>query len=222
MSLTDVPSGDFSNLYLSDHERSKTLRRTREWTIPVLKGCGLEAGRILSVGCGNGMDIVELRDHGFEAIGFDVYPPAAQAVPWVMVSRADSIPFETASFDAALCLEVIEHIPKTQRSAVSKELLRVIRPGGFLIVATPNRHFPFDEHAKWLRIHSPFRDDTLSSKELEILFGRKARTLTWRKYFKFERFGIFGSGIDKAIALFDNRFLHRSALNPHLFLGFQK
>lgn len=222
MSLTDVPSRDFSNLYLSEHERSKTRRRTIEWTIPVLKDCGLDRGTILSVGCGNGMDVVELRERGFEAIGFDVYPPATEAAPWVTVSRADSIPFKTAAFDAALCLEVIEHIPESERSAVSKELLRVIRPGGFLIIATPNRYFPVDEHAKWLRIHSPFRDDTLSSKELETLFERKASTLTWRKYFKFERFGVFGAGIDKAVALFDNRLLHRSALNPHLFLAFQK
>jgi SAM-dependent methyltransferase len=222
MSLTDVPSRDFSDLYLSDHERSKTRRRTVEWTIPVLKGCGLEGGKILSAGCGNGMDVVELREQGFQAMGFDLYPPAAQAAPWVTVSRANSIPFETATFDAALCLEVIEHIPRIERSAVSKELMRVIRPGGFIVVATPNRYFPADEHANWLRIHSPFRDDTLSSKELGELFGPKARTLTWKGYFKFERFGVFGAGINKAVALFDNRLLHRSVLNPHLFLAFQK
>jgi SAM-dependent methyltransferase len=222
MSLTDVPSGDFSRLYLSDHERSKTRRRTSEWTIPVLKGCGLRGGKILSAGCGNGMDVLELREQGFHAVGFDLYPPAAQAAPWVTVSRAHSIPFEMASFDAALCLEVIEHIPRMERSSVSHELLRVIRPGGFIIIATPNRYFPADEHASWLRIHSPFRDDTLSAKELESLFDRKARTLTWKRYFQFERFGVFGAGINKAVAVFDNPWIHRSVLNPHLFLLFQK
>jgi len=222
MSLTDVPSSDFSSLYLSDHECSKTRRRTSEWTKPVLKDLGLEGGKILSAGCGNGMDVVELREQGFQSVGFDLYPPAAQAAPWVTIARAHSIPFETASFDAALCLEVIEHIPQTERSAVSKELLRVTRPGGFIIIATPNRYFPADEHASWLRIHSPFRDDTLSAKELEGLFGRKGRTLTGKRYFQFERFGVFGAGINKAVTLFDNSLLHRSALNPHLFLAFQK
>jgi SAM-dependent methyltransferase len=222
MSLTDVPSSDFSSLYLSDHERSKTRRRTIEWTIPVLKGRGLEGGKILSAGCGNGMDVVELRERGFQSVGFDLYPPAAPAAPWVAIARAHSIPFETGSFDAALCLEVIEHIPRAERSAVSNELLRVIRPGGFIIIATPNRYFPADEHASWLRIHSPFRDDTLSAKELEELFGRKGRTLTWKRYFQFERFGVLGAGINQAVTLFDNSLLHRSALNPHLFLAFQK
>jgi SAM-dependent methyltransferase len=222
MSLTDVPSGDFSRLYLSDHECSKTRRRTSEWTIPVLKSCGLKSGKILSAGCGNGMDVVELREHGFQAVGFDVYPPATQAAPWVTVSRAHSIPFEAESFDAALCLEVIAHIPRMERSTVSQELLRVIRPGGFVIIATPNRYFPADEHADWLRIHSPFRDDTLSTGELEALFGRKARTLTWSRYFQFQRFGIFGAFINKAVAVFDQPWIHRSVLNPHLFLLFQK
>ena len=222
MSLTDVPSGDFSRLYLSDHECSKTRRRTIEWTIPVLKSCGLKTGRILSVGCGNGMDVVELREHGFQAVGFDVYPPATQAAPWVSVSRAHSMPFAADSFDVTLCLEVIEHIPQKERSTVSQELLRVIRPGGFIIIATPNRYFPADEHATWLRIHSPFRDETLSTRELESLFGRKARTLTWSRYFQFQRFGVFGPGINKAVGVFDQPWIHRSALNPHLFLLFQK
>jgi len=173
MSLTDVPRRDFSDLYLSDHERSNPRRRTNEWTIPVLKGCGLEGRKILSAGCGNGMDVVELREQGFQAMGFDLYPPAPQAAAWVTVSRADSIPFETASFDAAVCLEVIGHIPQRVRSAVSQELLRVVRPGGYIILGTPNRYFPADEHAKLLRVHSPFRDDTLSSKELEVLLDGK-------------------------------------------------
>jgi SAM-dependent methyltransferase len=222
MSLTDVPSGNFSGLYLSDHECFKTRRRTRDWTIPVLKGCGLERGKILSAGCGNGMDVVELRDQGFRAVGFDLYPPAAQAAPWVTISRAHSMPFEGATFDAALCLEVIEHIPQTERSASCKELLRVVRPGGFVIIATPNRYFPADEHASWLRIHSPFFDDTLSAKELELLFERRARSLTWKGYFQFERFGRFAAGINRAVTLFDNSLLHHSPLNPHLFLAFRK
>lgn len=222
MTLTDVPPQEFSDLYLSDHECFKTRRRTREWTIPVLKLCGLETGRVLSVGCGNGMDVVELREHGFEAAGFDLYRPATQAAPWITVSKANAIPFATGSFDAALCLEVIEHIPHAERFSAAQELLRVVCPGGFIIIATPNRYFPFDEHATWLRIHSPFRDDTLSSTELEVLFERKARTLTWKGYFQFERFGVFGAAINKAVSLFDNGVLHRSALNPHLFLAFRK
>ena len=79
--------------------------------IPVLEGCGVKGGKILSAGCGNGMDVVELRGQGFQALGFDLYPPAPQAVSWVTVSRAHSIPFETASFDAALCLEGISISP---------------------------------------------------------------------------------------------------------------
>lgn len=222
MSLTDVPAQDFSDLYLSDHECLKTRRRTREWTIPVLKLCGLDTGRVLSAGCGNGMDVLELRENGFEAAGFDLYPPKIRSASWIAVSKANAIPFETGSFDAAICLEVIEHIPRADRLGTAQELLRVVRHGGLIVVATPNRYFPFDEHATWLRIHSPFHDDTLSSKELETLFGRKARTLVWKGYFQFERFGALGRVMGKAMTSFDNERLHRSALNPHLFLAFRR
>jgi len=222
LSLVDVPSGDFKNLYLSDHECAKTTRRTRDWTLPILRACGIEKGRILSAGCGNGMDLVELRERGFQAVGFDLYQPAVAATPWTVLARVNNIPFETSTFDAAVCLEVIEHVPHQQRRAATQELLRVVRPGGVIIIATPNRYFPADEHAAWLRLHSPFHDDTLSSSELEILFDRKARTLTWKGYFQFQRFGVFGVAINKVIALFENETLHRSALNPHLFLAFER
>ena len=222
MSLTEVPSSDFSNLYLSEHQCAKTRRRTRDWTIPVLKQCGIESGKVLSAGCGNGMDLVELREQGYEAYGIDLYPPADAAKSWTSVAVVNALPFPNDYFDAAVCLEVIEHVPVPARSAAAAELLRVVRPGGAVVIATPNRHFPVDEHAAWLRFHSPFHDETLSCGELESLFGRPARTLTWKGYFQLERFGAMKTVLNKSMGIFDSGFLHRSPLNPHLFLAFKK
>ena len=222
MSLTEVPSSDFSNLYLSEHQCAKTRRRTRDWTIPVLKQCGIETGKVLSAGCGNGMDLVELREQAYEAYGIDLYPPAHAAKSWISVAVVNALPFPKDYFDAAVCLEVIEHVPVSDRSAAAAELLRVVRPGGAVVIATPNRHFPVDEHAAWLRFHSPFHDETLSCKELESLFLRPARTLTWKGYFQLERFGAMKTVLNKSMGIFDSGFLHRSPLNPHLFLAFRK
>ena len=222
MPLTEVPPSDFSALYLSDYQCAKTRRRTRDWTIPALRSCGIERGKVLSVGCGNGADVVELRQNGYEAYGIDLYPAAETARQWTKIAPADALPFGDSLFDAALCLEVIEHIPVAQRSAVTAELLRVTRPGGAVIIATPNRHFPVDEHAAWLRLHSPFHDETLSCRELEALFQRPGRTLTWKGYFQLERFGPMKSLLNLPLRVFDSRLLHRSPLNPHLFLAFTK
>ena len=43
-----------------------------------------------------------------------------------------------AVFDAILCLEVIEHLPIPARPTLMRELFRVLRPGGALVLSTPS------------------------------------------------------------------------------------
>lgn len=219
--LTEIPAADFKNRYHSPEEIRKTARRTREWTVPQLQRAGVSSGDVLSLGCGNGEDIVEMRSAGYDAQGIDLYPPIPEAQPWFKLASGWELPFAAQSFHAVVCLEVIEHIPQDKRRATAAEMKRVLRPGGVIILATPNRLFPVDEHATFLRFHSPFQDDTLSCAEAEGLFGLPAQTLSWKKYFQFARFGKAEKLLHLPIAVFDVPFLHRSALNPHLFLLFR-
>ena len=118
-------------------------------------------------------------------------------------------------------LEVIEHIPLSERAKSAQEICRVLSYGGVLLLATPNRHFPADEHGSPLRFHSPFKDETLTVSELEKLFGCSAECLSWSGYFQLQRFGLAGKLIKPLTRIFDSALLHRSPLNPHLFLGFR-
>lgn len=52
-----------------------------------------------------------------------------------IVSDVTSIPVPDASFDAALCTEVLEHVPDP--IAVIRELARIVRPGGTLLLTAP-------------------------------------------------------------------------------------
>lgn len=72
---------DFSSLYVTEREYEKLARRTREWTIPALQRLGVSSGRVLSIGCANGVDVLEMRQHGYEARGIDLYPPCDEAAP---------------------------------------------------------------------------------------------------------------------------------------------
>ena len=67
------------------------------------------------------------------------------------VASADTLPFKDESFDAVLCLETIEHLPKPRPAA--KEMMRVLKPGGLVMITTPARFrwlFKGDPHyQKW-------------------------------------------------------------------------
>ncbi|RWE84618.1 MAG: class I SAM-dependent methyltransferase [Mesorhizobium sp.] len=56
----------------------------------------------------------------------------------------DDFPLPDASVDATLLNEVLEHV--ADEAATLREIWRVLRPGGLLVVMSPNRWFPFEGH----------------------------------------------------------------------------
>ena len=111
------------------------------------------AGRALDLGAGSGEFSAQLALRGYEVVAFDLDSRALQesrrsavhGTTWV-AGDAMQLPFGDASFDFVLCNSAIEHFPD-DRTAV-RELCRVIRPGGRLIITTdslPKRA------SRWLR-----------------------------------------------------------------------
>lgn len=60
---------------------------------------------------------------------------------WYVVADGLHLPFKTDVFTHAICSEVLEHIPDDK--AVIKELSRIMRPAGRLIITFPHRRFYF-------------------------------------------------------------------------------
>jgi len=111
----------------------------------------LRAGmRVLDAGCGSGRHLCEsFRTPGVEVAGVDLnradlgkakrflsLMAREQKGRW-LVAQADvtKLPFADGSFDVVICSEVLEHI-KDNRTAVA-ELVRVLKPGGDLVVTVP-------------------------------------------------------------------------------------
>lgn len=54
-----------------------------------------------------------------------------------VIASAHDLPFANESFDVVLCLETIEHIPNAR--AAAREMMRVLRSGGQVMITTPAR-----------------------------------------------------------------------------------
>jgi SAM-dependent methyltransferase len=61
----------------------------------------------------------------------------------------EALPFEARAFDVVFSHEVLEHV-QDDRHAV-EEMVRVAKPGGYLVIFVPNRLYPFETHGIYWR-----------------------------------------------------------------------
>lgn len=103
---------------------------------------GLAPGKLLDIGCSTGDWGLYWRERGWEPYGVDIDADHVEVARERGVEarlcdlNAEPIPFESASFDLIFAGEVIEHLVDTD--GFVRELHRCLKPGGHLIVTTPN------------------------------------------------------------------------------------
>jgi SAM-dependent methyltransferase len=100
--------------------------------IDIIDGDG-EGLDTLDIPAGNGHVVEELLKRGHQAVGGDINDAHEYFVRVDMESR---LPFDDDSFDAISCLEGIEHV--LDEVELVREFLRILRPGGLLVISTPN------------------------------------------------------------------------------------
>jgi SAM-dependent methyltransferase len=105
-------------------------------------------GAALENGCGVGMYVEKLAGLGARVIGLEYdFERAAQAKRHskeIINAAGESIPFPASTFDLVLSHEVIEHV-RDDRTAI-REMVRVLQPGGRVLIFCPNRGYPFETH----------------------------------------------------------------------------
>lgn len=94
-------------------------------------------GKILDVGCGDMLLARKLPEYDW--VGLDVNPIMNKGKCVTHDIESTPYPFDSDSFDAIICSEVQEHLFDNVK--VTKEIHRLLRPGGLYIVSTPNYDF---------------------------------------------------------------------------------
>lgn len=100
----------------------------------------LQGGTLIDIGCGGGALLRRLADGFGRKIGVDVvrYPGLPKGAEFQRADLESSqIPLPNRTADVCCAVEVIEHVENPR--ALFRELVRLTKPGGWVIVTTPNQ-----------------------------------------------------------------------------------
>lgn len=119
--------------------------RNRAEAIVAVKGAGT---RVLDIGCGNGYLIYQFKDSYAQLIGLEFSAHRLRQAKinlqdlnflGLQGSAEDMSSIDSGSIDRIVSADTIEHIPDVY--AACAEMFRVLRPGGDLVINTPNIAF---------------------------------------------------------------------------------
>jgi 2-polyprenyl-3-methyl-5-hydroxy-6-metoxy-1,4-benzoquinol methylase len=129
------------------------------------------AGAVVDVGCGTGRLCTMLEGHATSYTGVDAvrhvgFPGGARLL--LCDLNRQPVPLPGRSCDIAISLETIEHLENPRN--FFRELVRILRPGGWLLVSTPNQRSLGSLGALLFREHfSAFRDGCYPAHQTALL-----------------------------------------------------
>ncbi len=132
--------------YVREREQQLSFISQKRIVIEMLMG---SRGRLLEVGCGPGVMLPDLLAMGFDVRAIDVsremirraeqrlgaHPLAGRC--HLAVGDVERLEFGEGAFDVVLAMGVLEYLPAPD--AALREMVRVLKPGGRLVLSVPNR-----------------------------------------------------------------------------------
>jgi 2-polyprenyl-3-methyl-5-hydroxy-6-metoxy-1,4-benzoquinol methylase len=148
-----------------------------------------QKGKILDIGAGTGDFLLTAKNNGWETIGAEPSERAKNIAKQKGISFTEDIAsLESHSFDVITMWHVLEHVPDLE--AQIKELKRLLKSTGTLIVAVPNFKSFDAQHYKtfWAAYDVPIHFWHFSKKAIQLLFERVDMKLEKVLPMKFDSF----------------------------------
>src|SRR5690606_31434748 len=160
--------GEPSYVWRAGQERR--LQMIAHWT-------QLDNAKVLEAGGGVGMYAAQIHKRFTPHVEcFDIelerVQEARREVPHAVVAAAEYLPYQSNYFDTILSSDVLEHVADDRMAA--QEMVRVLKPGGRLIVFVPNRWYPFETHGHYWRGEYHFGNTPLINYLPDVLRNRLA------------------------------------------------
>jgi SAM-dependent methyltransferase len=135
--------------------------------------------KILDAGCGTGAILQRLGNPG-RNVGIDLAPEAIsfcqqRGLDNVRQGNICALPFEDASFDAVICSSVLYHEWVADVAGAVREMHRVLRPDGVLVINVPAFRFLHSAHDEAVMTARRFRKPEIR----ELLKNLRIRRLTY-------------------------------------------
>lgn len=132
---------------------------------------------VLDIGCGHGALARKLDKAGYAVTGID---PNAEAITAArgkvpnarfFASGAEALRFDASTFDACIFLNSLHHVPVPLMQAALREALRVLRPGGEVLIVEPLAEGGFFEVMRPVEDETEIRQAAIDSIDAVLLTG---------------------------------------------------
>lgn len=138
--------------------------------------CPVQGKQVLEFGCNVGASSIVLAHYGAQVTAVDINPDSIRLaelnaqrygvgdkIDFHVLEQGKKLPFADGSFDVVTCNSVLEYVDHDRLPEMQRELDRVLRPGGLLLVfGTSNRCWPREMHSgQWFINYLPTAFDAV-------------------------------------------------------------
>ena len=182
ISHTDSRKGVFNTVYqwVKSYMLSQKLNWIKEFQ---------PKGRLLDIGAGTGDFLLAAKNRGWEVQGTEPSSPARELASnkGIPLNR-ENFRFDANTFDVITMWHVLEHVSDLQGQI--RELERILRPGGLLIIAVPNyKSYDAKFYSEyWAGYDVPRHLWHFSKKSIERIFSNNSFSLIHEKALKFDAY----------------------------------